>query len=39
MGMRDGPRGGADSVLLERYAAVTGAVRDAYLRVLGLEGE
>jgi glutamate-ammonia-ligase adenylyltransferase len=39
LGMRGGPRGNADAVLLEQYAAVTGAVRDAYLRVLGLKDE
>jgi glutamate-ammonia-ligase adenylyltransferase len=37
MGMRDGPRGPAEAVLLDRYIAVTREVRAAYLRILGLE--
>jgi glutamate-ammonia-ligase adenylyltransferase len=39
MGMRDGPRGRADQVLLERYLSVTREVRAAYSRVLGLPPE
>jgi hypothetical protein len=36
MGMRDGPRGTAESALFARYVAVTREVRAAYLAVLGL---
>jgi glutamate-ammonia-ligase adenylyltransferase len=36
MGMRDGPRGSASDMLLERYRAVTRDVRAAYLAVLGI---
>jgi glutamate-ammonia-ligase adenylyltransferase len=36
MGLRDGPRGPAEQALLERYVSVTSAVRDAFLRVVGL---
>jgi glutamate-ammonia-ligase adenylyltransferase len=39
MGLSDSPRARADAALLDRYRAVTGEVRAAYLRVLGLEGE
>jgi glutamate-ammonia-ligase adenylyltransferase len=37
MGMHDLPPARAEQALLERYVAVTGEVRAAYLRVLGLE--
>jgi glutamate-ammonia-ligase adenylyltransferase len=37
MGMRAGPRGQADAMLLEQYRAVTRGVRGAYLSVLGLD--
>jgi len=36
MGMRDGPRGSATSMLLARYAQITRDVRASYLAVLGL---
>ena len=37
MGMRDGPRGPASDALLVRYREITGAVRNAYLAILGVE--
>jgi glutamate-ammonia-ligase adenylyltransferase len=37
-GMRDGPRAKAETVLLERYVAVTREVRATYLKVLGIDG-
>ncbi len=39
MGMRDGPRGSATSMLLARYAQITRDVRGGYLTVLGLPAE
>jgi len=36
VGARDGPRGRPDLALLDRYVAITGDVRAAYLRILGL---
>jgi hypothetical protein len=36
MGIRGGPRSLPQQVLLDRYEAVTSAVRKTYLRVLGL---
>jgi glutamate-ammonia-ligase adenylyltransferase len=39
MGIPGTTRAPAEVALLERYTAVTGEVRAAYLRVLGLEGE
>jgi glutamate-ammonia-ligase adenylyltransferase len=39
LGIPSTPRAPADVALLERYTAVTGEVRAAYQRVLGLEGE
>jgi glutamate-ammonia-ligase adenylyltransferase len=37
MGMRDGPRGTAPELLVQRYREVTRDVRTAYLAVLGIE--